>query len=71
MCCAQVGWLVTCANVGDSRALLDTGTETLTMTVDHRVATHKAERRRVEAMGATIAPIDFSGVPAAGRVGRV
>ena len=29
--------------------------------VDHRVATHKGERRRVEAMGNTIAPIDFSG----------
>lgn len=29
--------------------------------VDHRVATHKGERRRVEAMGALIAPIDQSG----------
>lgn len=29
--------------------------------MDHRVATHKGERRRVEAMGNMIAPIDFSG----------
>jgi hypothetical protein len=29
--------------------------------VDHRVATHKGERRRVEAMGNNIAPIDFTG----------
>lgn len=64
----QVGWLLTCANLGDSRAILDTGLETLQLTVDHRVATHKGERRRVEAMGNTIAPIDFTGSGPATRV---
>lgn len=38
--------------------------------VDHRVATHKGERRRVEAMGNTIAPIDFSGSGAGASVAR-
>ncbi|PSC76687.1 putative phosphatase 2C 15 isoform X1 [Micractinium conductrix] len=64
----QVGWLLTCANLGDSRALLDIGLESHMLTVDHRVATHKGERRRVEAMGNTIAPIDFSGSGPASRV---
>jgi hypothetical protein len=58
----QIGWLLTVANLGDSRAVLDTGVgEAVMLTVDHRVATHQGERRRVEAMGNTIAPIDFSG----------
>lgn len=57
----QIGWLLTCANLGDSRAVLDTGSESMMLTVDHRVASHKGERRRVEAMGATIAPVDFTG----------
>ena len=58
----QIGWLLTVANLGDSRAVLDTGVgEAAMLTVDHRVATHQGERRRVEAMGNTIAPIDFSG----------
>ena len=49
------------ANVGDSRAVVDTGAETVLLTEDHRVATHQGERRRLDAMGATIAPIDISG----------
>ncbi|KAL4855356.1 putative protein phosphatase 2C 15 [Chlorella vulgaris] len=57
----QYGWLLTCVNLGDSRAILDTGLESVQLTVDHRVATHKGERRRVEAMGNNIAPIDFTG----------
>lgn len=52
----QVGWLVTSVNLGDSRAVLDTGTESIKLTVDHRVATHKGERARCEAMGAIVAP---------------
>ena len=36
-----MGWLVTVANLGDSRAYLDTGCENIMLTVDHRVATHK------------------------------
>lgn len=57
----QCGWLVTCACLGDSRAVLDTGAEVLSLSVDHRVATHRSERHRLEATGALIAPIDVSG----------
>lgn len=57
----QVGWLVTVAGLGDSRAVLDTGVETINLSADHRVATHKAERRRVEAMGAIVAPLAMWG----------
>lgn len=57
----QHQWLVTAAGLGDSRAMLDTGFETLNMSADHRVATHKAERRRVEAMGAIVAPLAMWG----------
>ena len=31
---------MTVANLGDSRAYLDTGCENIMLTVDHRVATH-------------------------------
>jgi hypothetical protein len=60
---AQSGWYLTVANVGDSRAVVDTGAETVLLTEDHRVATHQGERRRLDAMGAVIAPIDISGAP--------
>ncbi|CAL5228517.1 g11669 [Coccomyxa viridis] len=63
----QCGWLLTIANLGDSRAVLDTGAQILQLSVDHRVATHRAERHRLERTGALIAPIDVSGQgPAAG-----
>ena len=52
---------MTCAGLGDSRAMLDTGAELLQLSVDHRVATHRGERRRLEAAGALVAPIDVSG----------
>ncbi|KAK9840789.1 hypothetical protein WJX81_004819 [Elliptochloris bilobata] len=58
----QAGWLVTVASIGDSRAALDTGAGVVQLSVDHRVATHKAERRRLDALGIQIAPIDTSGV---------
>ena len=60
---AQCGWLLTIANLGDSRAVLDTGAQILQLSVDHRVATHRAERHRLERTGALIAPIDVSGEP--------
>ena len=63
---AQAGWVVTVASVGDSRASLDTGAGVVQLSVDHRVATHKEERRRLDALGVQIAPIDTSG---AGRRG--
>ena len=59
----QCGWLLTIANLGDSRAVLDTGAQILQLSVDHRVATHRAERHRLERTGALIAPIDVSGQP--------
>lgn len=58
---AQHDWLLTCANLGDSRAIVDTGREVTVLTDDHRVATHKLERRRLEKKGAIIAPVDISG----------
>ncbi|KAL6776912.1 hypothetical protein ACKKBF_B03980 [Auxenochlorella protothecoides x Auxenochlorella symbiontica] len=57
----QVGWLLTAAGVGDSRALLDLGSEVVHLTEDHRVASHKGERRRLEGAGARVAPIHVSG----------
>ena len=57
----QCGWLLTIANLGDSRAVLDTGAQILQLSVDHRVATDRAERHRLERTGALIAPIDVSG----------
>jgi len=61
---AQTGWLVTVASLGDSRAALDTGAAVVPLSVDHRVATHKGERRRLDALGVQIAPIDVSGARA-------
>lgn len=61
LACAQHGWLLTCANLGDSRAIVDTGREVTVLTDDHRVATHRTERRRLEKKGATIAPVDIGG----------
>ncbi len=63
----QCGWLLTIANLGDSRAVLDTGAQILQLSVDHRVATHRGERHRLERTGALIAPIDVSGAAAARR----
>lgn len=34
------------------------------LTDDHRVATHKLERRRLEQKGSTIAPVDLNGADA-------
>jgi serine/threonine protein phosphatase PrpC len=47
--------------LGDSRATLDCGGLLHQLTADHRVATHALERRRLEAAGAIIAPIHWSG----------
>lgn len=58
----QTGWLVTCANLGDSRAVVDNGESVVQMTEDHRVATNQSERRRVEGNGASIAPVCASGM---------
>ncbi len=55
------GWLVTCINVGDSHACLDTGLQLVQLTKDHRVALNKLDRRRVELTGAIVAPVSVSG----------
>lgn len=57
----QYGWLLTVATLGDSRALLDTGSDMMQLSVDHRISTHQADRHRLEMLGAQIAPIDASG----------
>lgn len=50
------------ASLGDSRAVLDTGSEIFPLTVDHRLSSHKGERHRLESMGALVAPLDSRGV---------
>ena len=57
----QCGWYLTVANLGDSRALLDTGAAVTQVTVDHRVATQKGERARLEMNNVLVAPIASSG----------
>lgn len=57
----QHDWLLTTACLGDSRAVLDTGTTVVILTEDHRVATHKPERRRLEKKGSIVAPVDMNG----------
>lgn len=55
-------WLVTCINLGDSHAYLDTGSQLIRLTSDHRVAMNKTDRKRVELTGAIVAPVSMSGV---------
>ena len=63
MCsCLQYHWLITVVSVGDSRALVDCGEDVMQLSVDHRIATNKSERKRLEDLGCVIAPIDASGV---------
>ncbi|KAK9787603.1 hypothetical protein WJX73_002953 [Symbiochloris irregularis] len=57
----QCGWLLTVANVGDSYALLDTGSQTMLLTADHRVASSKTEQERMTALGIRMTNIDSSG----------
>ncbi|KAK9806461.1 hypothetical protein WJX73_009939 [Symbiochloris irregularis] len=64
----QCGWYLTIANLGDSRAIVDTGKAVTQLTVDHRLATHMGERRRLEDSKILVAPIDLSGSgPASGH----
>ena len=60
-CPPQAGWTLTVANVGDSLGVLDTGSETMLLTSDHRVANSKAEQDRVRTLGGNITNIDRSG----------
>ena len=54
-------WLVTCINLGDSHAYMDTGSRLIQLTSDHRVASNKLDRRRVELTGAIVAPVSMTG----------
>eukprot|EP00884_Botryococcus_braunii_P001961 jgi/Botrbrau1/11766/Bobra.0195s0091.1 len=54
------GWLVTCANVGDSRAYVDAGGTPVQITADHRLVFNQAERHRLESMGRVVAPLSES-----------
>lgn len=47
--------------MGDSHALLDTGSKTMLLTADHRVASSKAEQERMAALGIRMTNIDSSG----------
>ena len=58
------GWRVVTANVGDSLAVLDTGSEVVTLTPSHRLEDAPAEVARVTAAGASVGPADVNGVPA-------
>lgn len=50
------GRLLTVANVGDSAAYLDTGSELLQLTTSHRLADNPSEVARLRAAGALVAP---------------
>ena len=58
------GWRVVTANVGDSLAVLDTGSEVVTLTPSHRLEDAPAEVARVVAADASVGPADVNGVPA-------
>lgn len=66
----QVGMLVTCVSVGNSRAVLDTGSALIPLTRDHVVATNEAERERLLAAGCTLARMDVTGAGPAMTPGR-
>lgn len=52
----MVGDVLTVANVGDSRALLDTGAEVIELTTDdHRIGGSPSEFARLEAAGGRLA----------------
>jgi hypothetical protein len=50
------------ANVGDSLAYVDTGTQVLLVTGNHRIDDNKAERERLVASGGVIAQADLEGI---------
>jgi hypothetical protein len=54
--CIITGQLITVANIGDSDALLDTFSETIPLSVPHRIVDNEAERARVEATGTPLLP---------------
>eukprot|EP00798_Chlamydomonas_sp_ICE-L_P008571 gene8571-34005_t len=53
------GWLVTVANIGDSSAIVDTGSTVLELTRSHRIHTNVEEQERLKQGGCTIASLGF------------
>lgn len=59
-----IGWELIVANVGDSIAILDTGTEVLQVSGNHRLSDNTAEVERIEASGGEVATSTVDGKPA-------
>ena len=51
---ALVGWELVIANVGDSLAFLDTGSEVIQVSGNHRLDTSKSEQARLRDLGCDI-----------------
>ena len=49
------GWEVIIGNVGDTLAFLDTGSEVLLVSANHRLEENKAEQERIRKMGGEVA----------------
>ena len=58
------GWQLLVANVGDSCAYLDTGSEVLAVSGNHRLDDNKDEIQRIEENGGEVAPSSIDGKPA-------
>lgn len=52
-------WLLTVGSVGDSKAVLDTGSQFMEVSPEHRVEHHRAEQDRLRAAGTYLAPISI------------
>lgn len=59
-----VGWELLLANVGDSLAYLDTGSEVLSLCVTHRLEDNASEVKRIEESGGEVACSTVDGKPA-------
>ena len=58
------GWQLLVASVGDSQAFLDTGSEVLSVSSNHRLDDNGSERMRIESMGGEVASSTVNGKPA-------
>ena len=58
------GWQLLVASVGDSQAFLDTGSEVLSVSANHRLEDNELERARIEAEGGEVAASTVNGKPA-------
>jgi len=58
------GWQLLVASVGDSQAYLDTGSEVLSVSANHRLDDNESERARIEGLGGEVASSTVNGKPA-------